>query len=306
MKSYEMLSNRTRNLEQQYISEIVAKHSTTGAEIEYLKERIKMLEEEISIKEKERINISAEYEDRIKNHLKREEELNAEILRLKSEQGSDFNNTGLSKKDINEIKASQKDILKNFGKFVNFTETTLTKLENFLESNSLDSTQRKLRIENDTLKDENFNLKKIQSKLNEYKDRSVILKDNLDNKMKIIEEQKKKIVELTDKSSKNESAWSLKNMETAKTNMWDLNRKTDDKKTISDKLKEEPKDPWALTFPKNEPIIKKPKNTNKKTIKNAVNVENLIKDENKSFFNNLSFNNSSPVINEKKIKKPFK
>lgn len=342
MKTYEILSNHTRNLEQQYISEILASHSNDITEIENLKLKILKLEKEIlEIKEEKNEN----YQNKIKECLERENKLLSEIERLKT-QLKDSNNkidnnnmpasdnninssSNISKKDVSEIKASQKDILKNFNKFINSTENTLGKLEKYLEKNNFDTILKKLKEENDLLKDENFNLKKVQVELQEYKDKNVLLKDNLESKNRIIEEQKKKIEDLKNNSINSniisndvikDDPWSLKNMENKSLINSNFNekknKKVNEKKIKSNNevlnlnkngkvLNENKIDPWTLTFPSVEPIVKKPKNVANKP-KTVVNVESLIKDENKSFFNNLSFNNSSPVINEKKIKKTFK
>lgn len=307
MKEYDLVANKTRNLEQQYTSYIIKKFQAKikqletlsentpdnkSLEIEILKKSNSELKKEIELKTK----MIQEYESKlckgddekvlqlnsIIDDLKRNETANLKKIEQMEEKKKE---SKLSDKDIKEIKNTQKEILKNFNLFISNTESTLQKLETQLDTQSLLQI-KKLKDEMENLKNENMNLKMNSKIVEEQRDKISLLKDSLDTKARIIEQQKKKIEEMSEK---------LKDGPILPEISFDLKNK--DQKTLVD--------PWTQNISKDQPKKgKKAASASKKA--KAVNVEELIKEDNRSFFNNLSFTNSSPVINEKKIRKDFK
>lgn len=326
MEDYDTLLNTTRNLEQQYIKDKIEKYSNQVVsllqEIEQYKEanenlrmqedslreelelckvrngelekllkegngkgkkknddsRIRELEKELAEQKK----LSTANEKRILNE-------NEEIINELKTALENSKETGTKgKKEGNELKDLQKEILKTLRQHAAATEARILKIESAIQgtklqgSSSFAEATKKFKDEIEALKIENDILKSNEKKGKEQCDSIVLLRDSIESKNRTIEVQKEQIQKLNEKLNKTK--------EFAISNPFDENAA----KTA---------DPWALDLPKAEPVGKKNKVAKKEASKKAdkpVNVENIIRKDNNDFFNNLSFNNSSPIVERKK------
>lgn len=308
MEEYETLAQTTRNLEQEYIAQIIVKYNNRIKELQEQAEAIKSqhtvspdgsktieeLREEISRLEKQRSMDERklrEYENVIAGlRLSLAESTSQKHLTV-------GNNAAPGNEGIDELKRIQEEILKSLRQLVSSTEHRMSGLEERVCRSAADHGSveviKKLKSEIEVLQDKNEALQSNSKLLKEQKDNIILLKDSIENKDKIIESQRQQIQKLNEKLKRESVLPNPLHFEESPTNPFS------DKENIED--------PWALVAHKNEPVSRKKKEPKKGTAKageRTVNVGNIIRDENKSFFNNLSFNNSSPVL-EKKAKKKF-
>lgn len=307
MEEYETLAQATRDLEQEYVSQIIHKcngrirelqeqtkaiksqHAASPDEskvIKELKEKINQLEKQRSTDERK----LHEYEDVVAD-LKQslaETAIQKQLAVSSSAMASGGEGT-------RELRKVQEEILKSLKQLVSSTERRMSDLEEHVRRSAVDHDSveiiKKLKSEIETLQDKNESLQDNARILKEQKDSIILLKDSVGNKDKIIESQRQQIQKLNEKLKRESILAGPLHPEESSANPFSN--------------KENIEDPWALAVHKDEPASKKKKESKKsKCNEKTVNVGNIIRDENKSFFNNLSFNNSSPIL-EKKVKKKF-
>lgn len=355
MENYETLSNRTRDLEQKYISYIIEEYNNeiiklskqieehkkqkgenSTAELENEIKKLQRKNEDLtellenSEKKFEELskNLQTNSEKGKKNNKKDEEsnlkmkEANSKIkdlmakIKLLEGEISDLKKTNESKpnksndnarkitkpdnliikNDIDEIKGLQKEILKSIKHSTNSSEGKMSKIEVAIqnlkteEKTGMVGATRKLKEEVESLRMENEILKSKEKMIKEYEDKVALLKDSVESKNRAIEAQQQQIKKLNEKLKKE-----------AELSIPPLNNPFEDNANSGD--------PWALNIAKTEPIVKKKKDSKKepsKKMDKPLSVENIIRNDNQSFFNNLSFGNSSPIAERKKNPKNFK
>lgn len=293
MDEYERLSNNTRNLEQKYTEYIIEKYSKAIEEMKTHAAPIVSEDSEKKINELAREKASLEEKLRESElKIKKLEKLENESKKIdKSEDMTEV------KSILNEIKSGHQETLNLIKKILNNRNTTGKK-----EPKDLVEYQNRIKTLEDEIEDlkgENSRLKKNEQLVKEHKDSIVLLKDSIENKDKTILSQKQEINKLNEQlkkerlnnpfgkedmiteTIKSTDPWTVKSMGSIEpaTESWDYKKSVDPLPAIS----------------------KKPRAT-KNEDKKKVNVGNIMKEENKSFFNDLSFSNSSPVI-EKSFKK---
>lgn len=296
MEEYEKLQNNTRNLEQKYT---VYKIAQLADKIVDLKEKLKnnsskgstLLENEISILKRNVADLEKKLEISNKDKAALEQALDEEKSKIDERSNDKYkenkSKNGTLEKSIKEIQESQKEANKSLKQLLKSIES---KDLNVADDSYLNKKIQELEVKLEDLKAKNIQMEKNEKFYKEQKDSIVLLKESVESKEKTIQSQKLVIERLTEQ---------LKN-EKKLHNPFEND-------VIIPELKNENKqnqsNPWSISFPKEEQPVPKKKGTQKKD-KN-VNVENIFKEENKSFFNNLSFTNSSPIIG-KKFKKNFK
>lgn len=293
MEQYQKFADTTRNLEQQYVQQIVSKCNSRIADLSLQISALQSKAQTASFTEE----TNRKYDD-VK---KRCQELEKRVLELtkekealeKKQKAPEDKPKGSVKKqneeDTNKILAEMHAKHDETIKLVNQIIKKISETaKQPIESKSKVSTEYQSRIK--ALEDEleeakvrNSNLQKIEK---EHKDNIVLLKNTLEEKEKLLKQQKMQLEKLkkeVDPLAPNKEAEMIIS-------------------EIPSGFIGGQKDPWAL---EKAPIVKKVKTTKVTKDNKKVNVENLIRDENKSFFNDLSFSNSSPVVN-KAFKKNFK
>lgn len=308
-KLLEKLQNSTRNLEQEYAK---WKISQLAGTIEELKKTLKEaqakrvsnepnskvadLESKITKLEKE--SESKELlEKALNTERERVKELDMKLEKMKNKtdgeyvsenqnnKKNEFEKLDLEKcvRDIKESQIETKSILKQLAKSLEGGE------DSYLRKKIADL-EEKL----EDLRSKNLQLLKNDKNFKEQKDSVALLKEALETKEKIIQSQKLAIEKLNEQlkaanriqdpfggdvvvGSKNEMSGALP---------WSVNQP-------------------QIPVPKKKGATKKVQNAAEQPPEKKVNVENIFRDENKSFFNNLSFTNSSPVVT-KKFKQNFK
>lgn len=294
MDEYERLSNTTRNLEQKYTEYIIEKYSKAIEELKITP----ILTDESEKKINELTREKASLEERLQ-----ESELKIKKLTDGTKKGNEIENILEMKTILKEIKSGHEETLNLVKKILNTSNKTTGK-HNSTDVIEYQNRIKTLETEIEDLKEENMKLKKNEKQMKEYNDTIVLLKDSIENKDKTILSQKQEISKLNEQVKKER-----------------LNNPFGKEDLITETIKNKPlTDPWtvksigsieSVTEPWNskqitnlEPAATKKTKVNKNESKKKVNVGNIMKEENnKSFFNDLSFSNSSPVI-EKSFKKP--
>lgn len=306
MKEYEAVAQNTRNLEQEYISQIIDKYSNRIGKLQKqietmrdqhaaaleevrtardLREQVNRLEMQRSMDEQKLL----EYECAMAG-------LKQSLAESNEQKRTVTDNVVVPRSEgIEELRSIQEEVLKGLKQLASSTERRISNLEDRTSrlAAGQDSTEiiKKLKSEIEALQDRNEFLQSSVKQLEEQKDSIVLLKDSIESKDKIIESQRQQIQKLNEKLKKESVLHDTLNFGSH----------------LADPFNEkENVEPWALVMPKSEPAPKKKKETKRSGNKGngkIVNVGNIIREENKSFFNNLSFNNSSSPVHEKKVKK---
>ncbi|ELA41178.1 uncharacterized protein VICG_01777 [Vittaforma corneae ATCC 50505] len=326
-KQYERLSRATRNLEQEYTRHLVVNYSERVSQLNML---IDSLRQEVSNSEESRgkFEDSRNKLEESKSRCKDLERKIENLLREKSEmegklEAAEEKIENLQKK-LNKIVASElrnenansvceetilKELRSNHDETVKLIRQINKKIPDtkVAEDGQTGIYQGKIKAlesEIEDLKSKNSLLSRNERTIKEQKDSIVLLKDSIEGKEKTIQSQKSQIEMLNKQIEKmHNNPFEVDFIDGKSDNMVSTGviavqqkenkiNTVDSKNTISD--------PWALKIPREPPLSKKAKKNAK-----TVNVENIIREDNKSFFNDLSFSNSSPVV-EKSFRKAFK
>lgn len=328
MDLYQKLANKTRNLEQKYTKYIIEKYSKRIEEltqenynknseelvltknIQELNKKNRELENKlvlnngdlnnncinkelnsINLKQEEIVELIKQINKEVENLRKENSNLIRELetLRTKNNKNKEVENNNLFKeleslrkennnlfKEVESLKTKNNgNISKEVDNLRKENNNLLKEVESLRSKNNKNISKEVETNKNISKEVENNNLLKNEKIIKEQQDMILLLKDSIQNKEKKINQQFEEIKKL---EKKNEQ-WVLP-------------------KTEIENIKNN-NDPWAL--PKLENLKElKPKNVKK----SKVDVGKIIKEENKSYFNDLSFSNSSPV--EKSFRKGFK
>lgn len=286
MEDYHKLSEKTRTLEQQYTQQFALKCKTRISElmqkIENLQQQTTQAADVDQVKEKyeELVVRCADLEKQVLTLTKEKEKLEKRLLNQEaSTRGSKAQENDSIIEEIREKHQESIKLINQIVKKLNEKQVASTGI-----GVQTDQQGRIKRLEDEieNLRSENSQLAKREK---EQKDRIILLKDTVESKEKTIQTQKAQIEKLKKEAN------SLEN-ERGK----DIIMPEIPSAMISVQA-----DPWAL--PKETPAPKKQKNVKKEVKK--INVGSLIREDNKSFFNDLSFSNSSPVV-DKNLKRSFK
>lgn len=294
MEKYEKLQSTTRDYEQRY----------TVYKIAQLSNKIRSLRRELGSKssESEKLaglreqvaSLERMLEETQKSKLRLENELNEEKMKSRepSREGvvqkgksmeKELTNIAITEQCIKDIKENQletKKLLKQISKSIE--DKVSVGGASFLKKRIRD-----LEEEVENLREKNIQLEKNAKLLTEQKSSIALMRDSIEVKDKAIQAQKSAIDRLNEQLSGARKAENPFGNEVV----------------IPESSKKEAMGglatPWSVNVPVEQPAPKK-----KGKGKN-VNVESIFKEENKGFFNNLSFSNSSPMMT-KKFKKTFK
>lgn len=335
MDEYEILANRTRDLEQEYTRRVFERYTrdirTLKNEIEELQQgdspdgTIDALKARIQELERER----DANEDKHKKELEKLTRENTDVKKNKTTKGN-----GDSDDKLTTIINDQKEVLqliRDFSMAQSSFKSHIIKLESELEkfrknekkleiemasikttssfpadTVSLRKKINELEAEIETLNDKKYQNDKNAKMIGDQRDTIVLLEDSVANKNKVIESQAKEIARLK-KESHNPFGDDMITL--------DQGHKDAEKKSISKtenpyeqiapiakKAKKEPVKKQVGGNIKTNSTVGKPKIPIKED-EVLVSVDKLIQNENKSFFNNLSFTNSSPTIDKTTKKK---
>ncbi|KAM0680629.1 hypothetical protein GINT2_001317 [Glugoides intestinalis] len=292
MEQYQKLADTTRNLEQQYVQQLVSKCNSIIADLSLQgstlqsKAQTNSFTEETNRKYDDAKKRCLEFEKRVLELTKEKETLEK---RQKSLEEKPKINEKKQNEDTSRILAEMHTKHEETIKLVNQLIKKLGEITKTpIESKSKIATEYQSRIKalEDELEEAKLRNSNLQKNEKEHKDNIILLKDTLEEKEKLIKKQKAQL-------------------ENLKKEIDPLAPNKEGEMFLSEIPSEftlGQKDPWAL---QKAPVAKKQQRTKNIKDNKKVNVGNLIRDENKSFFNDLSFSNSSPVVN-KTFKKDFK
>lgn len=327
-EQYEKLSRATRNLEQEYAKHLVVTYSEKISQLNAL---VDSLRQEVS-SAKESRSMLEDSKNKLEESKNRHRCLEEELNNLLKEKSSIERKLGAAEKEIDGLhkqlnKAEtlelgnrnangvcEETILKELR--TNHEETVrLIKQMNrktpgakVSEDSQMGIYQSKIKAlesEIEDLRSKNSLLLRNERATKEQKDSIVLLKDSIESKEKIIQSQRTQIEVLNKQIEKMHNNpfevdfVSSKGDGKAPAGAIPVQSKENKINAGGSNGTDAVSDPWALKITRDVPTSKKAKKSAK-----AVNVENIIREDNKSFFNDLSFSNSSPVV-EKSFRKAF-
>lgn len=332
MDEYHSLASRTRDLEQKYISLIFKEHSKQLGDLEAELER----RQEEPAADPQSSEVISELRGQIARLTKEKNSLEASLLD-EQEKAADLQKMleteqpgALSRKDttkenaelksmlekarssgqtdsavLAQLEKTQKEMLalvKNFASISEDCRARVTRLEKTAGNEPQPLSQYKriaeLEREIECLRSKNYELERSQRQADGKKDTIVLLEDAVAKKEKIIERQEEVIRQLRAQTANPFGTDTIQ----------PVNPFGGGKVVVDGPARAMAADVPVKRIAANEPVLKKKTNEatalKKKAVpKKMVSVENLIRDGNKSFFNNLSFTNSSPAVDKRAKKK---